>query len=109
MADLIQKKIFEELGTLLQPLFETRGDPAKILGFLNSCGWKIDAFIEQVENSDFVKSVAQLVSHAEVIKELINNPPETLNEFIEQSAEKIAPIFKDLIRLIDALPTANMP
>jgi hypothetical protein len=109
MTDLVQKKVFEELDTLLKPLIETQGDPEKILGFLNSCGWRIDAFVAQAHDSDFVKSVVQLISHAEVITELINNPPESMNEFIVQSIEKIAPVFKNLTDLIGALPNVNMP
>src|SRR3954468_12198489 len=104
MSKTFPEQILYELETFFQPITDTKGDPEKILWLLSSAGWPLDR-IAGINQTLLITTVKSLVTEVEALATWAKDPPKETEAFLLGLGAKVAPMFADVVKLKDCLPT----
>lgn len=85
MDNSFSKAIFEELKKLYEPLLFDVDEPTSLFAIFIGFGWDIEKILEGVTDP-FINSISAVNNSFQVVKDLIDNPPGSIEELKEAFA-----------------------
>lgn len=100
MENDFQKIIFQQVLDFFKPIIDTQGDPQEIIRLFEDCGWDMGSVLGGNEDN-FVANIAGIIVVIDRVKEVIEDPPDSLQELIG-ALGNVAPLFEGIIRIADS-------